>query len=590
MSDVQREYLDDYLTGLKAKTDPDLDDDIFFERFCARQILKSRDIGVDDIAPGETRGEGDGGADSTYFFCDSKLVLDGMLPKDFDRHGVALQLVFIQATRSPNFDKDPIRKFEEMANDILDPAHVVDDHKKTYNPELREIIKRFRWFWTDFKKAAQAPELTITYYYASKGHHIDKTVQTRADQLETRVESLYPCKCKFVFVPAKRLRDLVHEKRQEPLKLEYFKDLGSAKLGDAYICLVPMHAYATFITTEQHEPREYLLEPNVRGYLGENKVNEKIQETLDGKRHDEFWWLNNGITIVANKIERKTDHLKLTRPRIVNGLQTSREIYNYARAHGWNISDDPRHVMVRAIEAASKELTNRIIKTTNSQTNIKSIYLHGTDEIQISLEDSFPAHGLFYERVKNQYYGIDNAETPTGQIVTFPYLMKALMAILLQSPDQARGRPDTFAEKEYKQLFPENRKPVVFANAAHLMLGVDAFLANYTPKIERRDLTNMRYYVAMIAGATLCNCSQPTSTQLGKLKREDMTDSVFKACLTVVQAEYQRLIKDKPKGQVEDNDPNKIAKGPLLADELKADLLKTLPPRFLTTKAKVDSK
>lgn len=50
MSDVEREYLDSYFTDKKAKTEPNAKDDEFFVRFCISQILKSKDLDVDELA------------------------------------------------------------------------------------------------------------------------------------------------------------------------------------------------------------------------------------------------------------------------------------------------------------------------------------------------------------------------------------------------------------------------------------------------------------------------------------------------------------------------------------------------------------
>lgn len=124
MSNAERDYLDDHLKATKEKTAPDLDDDVFFEKFCAQQILKFRDLDVEELALGETRGDGDGGIDSAYFFCDGKLVKDGMLTKDFSRKGVPLNLILIQATRASSFENDYIRRFEDTVNDLLDPKLV----------------------------------------------------------------------------------------------------------------------------------------------------------------------------------------------------------------------------------------------------------------------------------------------------------------------------------------------------------------------------------------------------------------------------------------------------------------------------------
>jgi len=586
MSNVERDYLNDHLAGLKAKTDPDLDDDVFFERFCGKQILKFRDIGPDEHPLGYTRGQRDGGVDSAYFFCDGKLVKDGMLPKEFEKANIPLNLILIQATMSPSFGEDAIRKFNDVANDLLDPTQDVDDpqHENTYNYELRTIIKRFRMWNRAFISNAQTPNLTITFHYATKGDRPDPEVEKRADKLKARVEQLYACKCRVRFVTAKDLLLMSRQKRSDPLELKYVKEFGSDVLGDAYVCLVLIKDFMTFVKApDSDDRREYVLDPNVRGYLGSNDVNDKIAGTLQGAPVDDFWWLNNGVTIVASKVEPKTasNRYDLTRPRIVNGLQTSREIYNHGQKNKWQLADDPRHVLVKVIQAADKDVMNRVIKSTNSQTRIKAIYLHATEDVHFNIELAFPAYNLYYERVKNQY---DDDKTPTGQIVTFPYLMKALMSVVLLEPNQARGRPDTFGEREYNRLFNDSYKPDRYVKAALLMKRVENYLTGHQPKIDRRDFNNIKYHVAMYAGCLLCKSSEYLGTKIGALRLDekyqlvDATDKLLKKSLDHVLKEYNRLIKEKPPGQEHDNDPDQIAKGTDMAANLKKQIESEFPP------------
>ncbi len=102
MSDVDRDYLDAYLANLKEKTDPDLPDDVFFSRFCIAQILKTRDLDIDQLASGYTDGPHDGGADAIYFFVAGKLIADDMTTSEFlEYEGLTMSLHLIQATRNP---------------------------------------------------------------------------------------------------------------------------------------------------------------------------------------------------------------------------------------------------------------------------------------------------------------------------------------------------------------------------------------------------------------------------------------------------------------------------------------------------------
>ncbi len=74
---------------------------------------------------------------------------------------------------------------------------------------------------------------------------------------------------------------------------------------------------------------DLLYEKNVRKFLGnKRKVNKGIELTLE-KYPERFGLYNNGITIVAEEMERTNENeVLLTNPFIVNGCQTTRSIWS----------------------------------------------------------------------------------------------------------------------------------------------------------------------------------------------------------------------------------------------------------------------
>ena len=86
--------------------------------------------------------------------------------------------------------------------------------------------------------------------------------------------------------------------------------------------------------TDHDVLREYMFEANVRDHAPDVKVNKGIRATLTGPENDDFWWLNNGITILASGVYYNDGALQVTDPMIVNGLQTSYEVFNHFVAGG----------------------------------------------------------------------------------------------------------------------------------------------------------------------------------------------------------------------------------------------------------------
>jgi hypothetical protein len=66
-----------------------------------------------------------------------------------------------------------------------------------------------------------------------------------------------------------------------------------------------------------------LFEANVRDFLGEVLVNRDIMGTLSNvasREEEDFWWLNNGITLLASNATIAGKELSLENVQIVNGL------------------------------------------------------------------------------------------------------------------------------------------------------------------------------------------------------------------------------------------------------------------------------
>ena len=158
-------------------------------------------------------------------------------------------------------------------------------------------------------------------------------------------------------------------------------------------------------------------------------MNRRIASTLKSGSPPEFWLLNNGITILAERIDAG-EHLQVevTDPQIVNGLQTSREIYNYFRGTP-PIASDGRRLLVRLIRATDTGVRDSVIRSTNSQNIMPEEALRATDEIHRQIETLFHRFGLFYDRRKGHYR---DQGKPVNQIVSVVELAQAMLSIVLQ--------------------------------------------------------------------------------------------------------------------------------------------------------------
>lgn len=557
MSDDDRILLEEIIGQQKEQYSPAMRRDKFFELFSAEQVLKSRgyDLDLDQIAAGNIGGGGDGGADSIFLLVNNKMVREDTNLTAYHDQQLTIDLVVVQSKQEASFGEMALKNFTDFTENCLRlSADLSILSRELYNQALIDVVGRFRSVY--LKSLSQRPTLKICFYYASLGEHIDKKVQARADALRARLREFFSnAECEVELAGAKKLLKWFYISPSKTITLETVKHIPGPRPGKSYAALVSLRKFYDFIT-ENGKPRERIFEANVRDYQGDVKVNEEIAKTLFGAAAEDFWWLNNGITIIASDIRGDGDFLTVTDALIVNGLQTSYEIYKYLK-DAPPMSPDPRNILVRIIESNDPQSTDRIIKATNSQTKIPPIWLHSTEEIHRTIETVLKTKAdLYYDRRKNYYR---NRGIAARKIVTIPYLSQALVSIVLRRPDDARARPTTAAERHYKALYSDDYPKELYSTCARIMKRVDEFV--YGQEIETGHKVNVRFYLAMYAVCAALRSPRPRRQTIATFDLTLLTDQHLDNSLTRVVRVYFDLGGD-----------DLVAKGTELTTRLQKDL------------------
>lgn len=199
------------------------------------------------------------------------------------------------------------------------------------------------------------------------------------------------------------------------------------------------------------------------------------------------------------------------RPQIVNGLQTSRSIYNYL-SKSKEVTNERRNVLVRIIATQRVESPDHIIKATNSQTQVPPFRLHMTEQIHRSIETLLRNYNLFYDRRKNFY---KNEGRPIAKIVQPLNLAQTIISLVLQQPDDARGRPNSVLEKSYEDIFNRKYPLQLFSTCALFIRKVISFLSDLD--ITRTERGDLRWYLAMQYSRVLTGKDAPTPDELVKM-------------------------------------------------------------------------
>jgi len=473
--------LNSILEQKKKQTATSLPDDDYFELFTFEQTLKKYELSYEELISGKIGGGDDGGIDGFFIFINNELIGEDTDIESFKRNSI-IEVFLIQSKRSPSFSETAVEHVIATAKDIFNLDKDPSNLKKFYNADLIDRVIIFRQAY--LKLALRHPVLKINYIYASKGEtrEINKKVYNKADMLTETICQYFTGASAFVeFIGARELIDASRLEKSYTLQLKFLETYIS-RGEDNYVVLSSLKDYYDFITNEykgNRELRRHLFVSNVRDYQGSNvEVNKDINGTLESDNRLDFWYLNNGITILASKASIVGKTISLDEVQIVNGLQTTNTIYNYLNTKkDGDIRTENRAILIKIIVTNNTEDRDRIIKATNFQTPIPVASLKATEPIQSDIENYFLSKDWFYDRRKNYY---KNMGKPVDKIVSILYLAQAVMAILLKEPDIARSRPSSIIKKDndYKRIFKQSINMEMYLFCAKTTKKIESFISS----------------------------------------------------------------------------------------------------------------
>ena len=448
--------------------------DEVFEYFAFEQLLKDYDLSNDELISGSVDGRNDGGIDGFYIFINGHLLLD--LDKfNWPKTGTVLELWIITCKHHDTFKQAPLDNLVASISELFDFSLENTELKGDYSSQIltqRDIFKKaYR------KVSPRLSEFNIFFSYVSRGNfdEIGESILSRSNQIkQIAKDSFTNCNTEFNFVGSSELIELNRKAPIFTLELPFSDNLSS---GETYILLTKLSDYYKFIT-DGTKLRRYLFDSNVRDFMGMNRVNEDIKETLNKEDSPDFWWLNNGVTILATGASLIGKSIQIKDIQIVNGLQTSESIYRYF-SNGGN-DKNHRSVLVKVIVSNNLENRDEIIRATNNQTFVELSALHATDKIQRDIEEVLRLNEMFYERRTNYY---KNQGISVDEILTPLYLASGFVNLILKSPQQANNLKSKFMRDDYKynKVFSESTDLKVWPKIAYILKKTDRFLESIRP-------------------------------------------------------------------------------------------------------------
>jgi len=517
MADNSEIILSQVLKDQKEAIAPETSGPDFFEIFCAEQATKDYELSYEEIQAGIVDGEHDGGIDSFYTFVNGECVGEEV-NFTFPKKNADLEVVIIQSKSTSGFSETPIDKMISSIRRLLSLSQDYSDLTQ-YSPELKGRSDIFRKCYT--KLASKFPSLRIKIIYActKSAQEIHKNTRLKSQELVDFIRELFiEAKVSFDFWGAKELLALARTKPTQTFELMFDQSLNGS---NGYIALVKLPNFYKFLLGGGSEIRSDLFEANVRDYQGSTEVNQEISKTLESGGEDDFWWFNNGVTILASRASSGGSVITIENPQIVNGLQTSSVIGQYLSK---SVKPDDRAVMVKVVASEDEEIRDKIIKATNSQNQVPLASLRATDKIQRDIEHHLKASGYFYDRRKNFY---KNEGKPASKIISISLMAQAVMALFRGEPDNARARPSSLIKDDqvYNSIFSESNELDSYLVAASTIRAIELEL-KVTTGLVARDRNNIRFYVLYWVCALKAKSISLNATRVAKLKDQISAEEI----------------------------------------------------------------
>lgn len=523
--------LNEILERERAQRGGGLSKNEFFGVYTCEQVLKELEPSYDQINDADVDGGDDGAVD--YVF----TTLDGRILRD-DSEIVALpnahlDLYLIQSKDEESFKETPLNRLNVTLSHFLDIGRPPSDFGTAYNTSLVEQMERFRDAYKFL--APRFPAVTIHLIYATRGSNPHPNVKALGATLAKTVGALLPrAVVTFDLLGA---TDIVGLAQTEPPLAREVKFAKEMLLEDDFVVLVPLHEFNKFVSDDNGTLIQRLLDANVRDFEGAvARVNEEILDTLHHPERGDFWWFNNGITVLATKASA-AHTLWIENPQIVNGLQTTVVINKFFLEPGAPTSDS-RHVLLRVIVSEDDTTRERIIKATNSQTPIRIASLRAIDDLHRQIELHLKAQGFSYERRRNYY---KNRGVTRDDILSVEALTQTLASGMLHWPDEARARVSNLLKDDgqYAKIFSPDNKIEVYVRAAQLSKRVERFLRGQAIPGSARN--NFRQHLATAVSILALGSTEVRRDDFAGVDFNQISDNTLDQALQIVRTVFEEI-------------------------------------------------
>ncbi len=427
-----------------------------------------------------------------------------------------------------NFPENGVQKAVNTVQVLFDPFR-----KLTLNKKIAPKIEEIRSLIRD----AYIPKVRVIL--CNNGTKWNEIAQQWIDALKNE----YPEKVDFFHFNHDSIVNILQKPKKVDVSLQLNGQLIVEDMNYMRVLVGRISVQAITQLFDQHG--DQLLQRNIRRYLGlhSNRVNLAIHETLTSEKSDNFYFYNNGITVVCDKFDynafQKSDYLvQIKNMQVINGGQTCKTIHETLKSVLPGMYGQSAYVMIRIYQMAeeNKDFIQDITYATNSQNPVDLRDLRSNDVIQKNLEIGIKDLGFIYKRQREK-------EISGSKVITSLTAAEAVLAIWLEKPHHSKFRRKEHFGKLYEEIFKDLNAPqAIIATLVFRMVENERKRpsSNNPPEF----LPYASHYIAMLIGRYLLRESEASIQTLTHINFDDIKEKLVKrfadynkrACADIEQA------------------------------------------------------
>ena len=432
----------------------DINDDDVFEDFgnyvVASNFLEEELDNVKSVSTNKAQG-----IDGIVIIVNNKLVSEEAdLGKFGPTEAIQIKIGFIQSTTKNSFDEQKFSAFTDEVVKFLTGAIDIEPYSTIYK-KLLDDSGNF------IDRIEETPHVSLYFLSARTSHNLsEEKINAERAKINSRNEIENKCILDKILVLQKDEVKIEYEKisKYHTIQLKFENNIPLSSADNVELSLlvtVKFSELKKLILTSDKNLKEKLFVENVRNYIGSTPVNVDIKKTLDSdKERSYFTFLNNGLAIICDKIERhpvKDKEFTLTFPRIINGCQTTNELYKKYKESSDESSIDNIEVVAKIISTNDNALKKMIIYAANNQNSIDKD-LQSLNEFHEKIETYFLGKEekdlhLYFERLRGQHANV----VPPYSKVNIETLARVFISIFLKKPHEMKSNAISVIEKFQKE-------------------------------------------------------------------------------------------------------------------------------------------